>query len=73
MAKCPTCGTPGAYVGFSSIECRNSKCIHFVQNEELICPCCGIAGHDLGLSELTSLPPSDEEAPGSEWISDEKS
>lgn len=26
---CPCCGTPNAYVGFSSIECRNPDCEHF--------------------------------------------
>lgn len=43
--KCPKCGVPGAYVGFNSVECRNSKCEHFVIDEEVVCPCCGIAGH----------------------------
>lgn len=43
--KCPKCGVPGAYVGLNSVECRNSKCEHFTINEEVVCPCCGIAGH----------------------------
>jgi len=41
MASCPICGTPGAYVGFNSIECRNKKCEHFVLQETLSCGCCG--------------------------------
>jgi hypothetical protein len=45
MAKCPKCGAAGAYVGFNSVECRNPKCIHFVIEEEAICPCCGKRGH----------------------------
>ena len=45
MAQCPVCQTPGAYVGFSSIECRNPKCEHFVLVEEYLCPCCGKADH----------------------------
>ncbi len=46
MALCPVCKTPGAYVGFSSVECRNPRCAHFVIEEEKICPCCGIRGHN---------------------------
>jgi hypothetical protein len=45
MALCPVCHTPGAYVGFSAIECRNPDCSHFVLFEEEVCPCCGKAGH----------------------------
>ena len=45
MANCPVCKTPGAYVGFNSIECRNPHCIHFLLEEEDICPCCGKKGH----------------------------
>lgn len=71
MAKCPSCGTPGAYIGFSSIECRNSKCEHFVQGMEHICPCCGIAGHVPG-QEDPIIPINDEEAPGSEWLPSEE-
>lgn len=26
MSKCTVCGTDGAYVGFTSIECSNTKC-----------------------------------------------
>jgi hypothetical protein len=29
MSLCPTCKTPGAYVGFTSVECRNPDCQHF--------------------------------------------
>jgi hypothetical protein len=45
MPKCPLCNTPGAYVGFSSVECRNPKCTNYVQAMESLCPCCGVAGH----------------------------
>jgi hypothetical protein len=45
MPRCPLCNTAGAYVGFSSIECRNPECTHYVQAMEALCPCCGIAGH----------------------------
>lgn len=45
MANCPACKTPGAYVGFNSVECRNPRCIHFTIEEEDICPCCGKKGH----------------------------
>jgi hypothetical protein len=26
--KCPLCRTPGAYIGFSEVTCRNPDCIH---------------------------------------------
>ncbi len=29
MANCTACKTSGAYIGFSTIECRNPKCCHF--------------------------------------------
>ena len=45
MALCPVCQSPGAYIGFSSIECRNQHCEHFVLFEEILCPCCGKPGH----------------------------
>ncbi|HLX63225.1 MAG TPA: hypothetical protein VKX17_18280 [Planctomycetota bacterium] len=45
MANCPVCNTPGAYIGFNSVECRNPRCIHFTIEEEDICPCCGKKGH----------------------------
>jgi hypothetical protein len=45
MAQCPVCQTPGAYVGFSSVECRNPQCEHFVLVEEHVCPCCGKPDH----------------------------
>ncbi len=45
MALCPTCNTPGAYIGFSSVECRNPQCEHFRAAVETICPCCGKVGH----------------------------
>ncbi len=45
MALCPICNTPGAYVGFSSVECRNPDCEHFVAIVEEVCPCCGQIGH----------------------------
>ncbi len=31
MSNCPKCGTNEAYFGFSTIECTNPKCHHFVQ------------------------------------------
>ena len=46
MATCPICQWPGAYVGFSSVECRNPSCEHFVLVEEKLCPCCGKAFHE---------------------------
>jgi len=45
MATCPVCNTPGAYIGFSSVECRNPDCEHFTIEEDKICPCCGKVGH----------------------------
>lgn len=45
MAECPLCKTPGAYIGFNSVECRNPDCEHFVLFEEEVCPCCGQPGH----------------------------
>lgn len=45
MPNCPICNTPGAYVGFSSVECRNPDCAHYEPKMEALCPCCGIAGH----------------------------
>jgi hypothetical protein len=45
MALCPVCSTPGAYIGFNSVECRNPKCEHFSITLEEVCPCCGQAGH----------------------------
>ena len=45
MAKCPECGEPDAYVGYSSVECRNKKCKHFKLDRRLICSCCGGEGH----------------------------
>ncbi len=47
MPKCPTCGTAGAYIGFSSIECPNRTCEHFKEQPvKMICYCCGQEGHD---------------------------
>lgn len=46
MPKCPVCDTPGAYVGFNSIECRNKDCKHFKIDEEKKCACCG-GGHTI--------------------------
>lgn len=45
MPRCPICETPGAYIGFSTIECRNPKCEHFVFEEAKTCGCCG-GSHD---------------------------
>jgi len=41
MPICTACGTPGAYIGFSTIECRNPDCDHFKLEEKKLCPCCG--------------------------------
>jgi hypothetical protein len=30
---CPTCGTPAAYVGFTTVECRNAGCQHYKPDE----------------------------------------
>jgi hypothetical protein len=48
MAQCPVCNTPGAYIGFSTIECRNPDCKHYVVFQEEVCPCCGKVGHQPG-------------------------
>jgi hypothetical protein len=45
MAMCPVCATPGAYIGFNSVECRNPECEHFTIAVEEVCPCCGQVGH----------------------------
>lgn len=42
MPKCPECGAARAYVGFSSVECRNPKCRHY---KPQICPYCKKDGH----------------------------
>jgi hypothetical protein len=67
MANCPKCGSPGAYVGFNSVECRNPKCIHFVIEEEAICPCCGKRGHvpgqKAGAKKSDASDPQDVDAP----------
>jgi hypothetical protein len=26
MSECPSCGTRGAYIGFSSVDCINKEC-----------------------------------------------
>jgi hypothetical protein len=48
MARCPICGTPGAYIGFTTVEFRNPDCRHFVLMPEKTCPCCGGVGHEPG-------------------------
>jgi hypothetical protein len=45
MDLCPVCKTPGAYIGFNTVECRNPDCEHFVIVEEKVCPCCGRVDH----------------------------
>lgn len=42
MALCPSCHSPGAYVGFTVIECRNPECTHFkvMVEEAEACQCC---------------------------------
>src|SRR5437870_3598448 len=32
-AKCPSCGDPNAYVGFSSVECPNPNCKNYKASE----------------------------------------
>ncbi len=32
MSKCPRCGTDGAYVGFSSVECLLKSCLHYSES-----------------------------------------
>jgi len=34
--NCPACNTPGAYVGFTSVECVNAECEHFRPPAELL-------------------------------------
>ncbi|MEI6235313.1 MAG: hypothetical protein WCT04_19825 [Planctomycetota bacterium] len=55
MPNCPDCKTPGAYIGFNTIECRNPRCTHFSIEEEDICPCCGKKGHTPGVDFLKKL------------------
>lgn len=54
MARCPECDTPGAYIGWRDIECKNSKCKHFKITEEPICPCYGVAGHKQNTGSVSS-------------------
>ena len=46
MAECPDCKAPNAYVGFSSIECRNKNCTHFKLELKPACGCCGSFDHE---------------------------
>jgi hypothetical protein len=32
--KCPTCDQEGAYIGFTTVECLNRSCRHFVPSRE---------------------------------------
>ena len=64
MTRCPDCGTPGAYLGFNTIECRNPKCVHFVIEEEAICPCCGKRGHVPGQKAAKSSGSANESGSG---------
>lgn len=45
MERCPSCNTPGAYIGFNTVECHNPNCEHYVIEEEKVCPCCGRVDH----------------------------
>jgi hypothetical protein len=45
MPRCPVCDSPGAYIGFNTIECRNPQCEHFVYEQAATCPCCGRTDH----------------------------
>ena len=79
MARCPICQTPGAYVGFSAIECRNLDCAHFVFVEERVCPRCGEVGHlsdeecacatavDAVGAALVSDQDADQASPSASW------
>ena len=58
MAQCPVCNTPGAYIGFTTIECRNPDCEHFVIFEEEVCPCCGQIGHNPDMHALSGGDPA---------------
>jgi len=53
MPKCPVCGTSGAYIGFSSIECPNEKCEHFKLEEKRACGCCGSFEHSVDSCQNT--------------------
>ncbi len=47
MALCPICHTPGAYVGFTVVECRNPECTHFKPLPAAeACPSCDPTTHD---------------------------
>jgi hypothetical protein len=43
MPNCTSCGAPGAYLGFNTVECKNPECKHFAIEIEKTCACCGKA------------------------------
>ena len=63
MAQCPICKTPGAYIGFFTVECRNPDCEHFALFEEPVCPCCGQVGHNPEVHVLSGGDPSPSVSP----------
>lgn len=64
MPNCPACNTPGAYIGFNSIECRNPRCAYFTIEEEDVCPCCGKKGHTPGPEFIRRKTDRNRNAPG---------
>jgi hypothetical protein len=55
MAICPKCSTPGAYVGFNSVECRNPDCEDYKIEEASACACCGKPESDCKSSATRAL------------------
>jgi hypothetical protein len=55
MPNCPDCQTPGAYVGFSTVECRNPDCKNFRLPEEPTCGCCGKPESDCRMGRISKL------------------
>lgn len=49
--NCPKCGTAGAYVGFTSIECNNRDCEHYTRTV----PIAPVSGVDLGGPDHTAV------------------
>jgi hypothetical protein len=64
MSNCPVCGTPGANIGFNSIECRNPQCKHFKLDTKSVCPCCGGEAHLENECPKLTKPGPDSTKPG---------
>lgn len=45
--KCPSCGSDGAYIGFSTTECVNMNCVHYSEKQ---------------VNEFFGVPKADEKA-----------